>query len=157
MMRKNIWAPAAVAVLYAAVILIQIANVRRSAELKNRRLSDFAAFSQLISKIPDEPAIPSSAEPLLLRLQKSVEQFGLKDRSPKWSSGSGAPGQPSTVTLSLEGVPFDAVSQLLERFSADAAVAVVLFKIERSGPSGERFDLSASFVDLSGRSVPRAS
>jgi hypothetical protein len=82
-------------------------------------------------------------------LQQIVEPLDLKDRAPKWSGRESAQGQPATVSLSLEGVPLDRIAALLERFSAEQDISVPAFTLERSGGSAERFDFSATLVDVS--------
>ena len=134
--------------IYILAMSYSILESRDAISLRRRRETQFSDFSKLVPQIG--PALPSnhSREPLLIRLQKSIEQFGLKDRAPKLSAGPASPGLPPTVTLSMEGVPFDQVSLLLERLSVEPGVAVSVFRIERSGASNERFDFSTTFTEL---------
>lgn len=137
--------------LYVIVVFNLAYRVVDTATVKERRMAEFVAFAKLISEIPHVSltARTTSTEPLLIRLQKAVEQMDIKDRSPKWSAKEASQGQPSTVTLSLEGVPFDRIAGLLERLSVEPDVAVPAFMLERSGASAERFDFSATFIDIS--------
>ena len=136
----------AIAAVAAALYLIAFAYVALDASagvsLKERRQADFASFAKLISEIPYLPAAPKSSEPLLIRLQKILDQMDFSDRSPKLSGGGASP-----VTLSLEGVPFDRISRLFELLAADPNMATRSFRIERSGASADRFDFSASFTE----------
>ena len=134
-------------VLYAIVFCSLIYGVLTDAGLRDSRQMEFSTFSKLFAEIPPlQPSIKSS-EPLLVRLQKTVEQLDLKDRAPKWSGKEASQGQPATVTSSLEGVPFDRIAVLLEKFSTEPNIAVPAFLIDRSGASAERFDFSAAFIE----------
>jgi hypothetical protein len=124
------------AIVYAAM------DGSAAVSLKERRQAEFASFANLIAEIPFVPVMPKRTEPLLIRLQKALDQMDFADRSPKMSGGGASP-----VTLSLEGVPFDRISRLLERLSQDPSLTTPSFRLERSGASPDRFDFSASFTE----------
>lgn len=126
-------------------------NVMDARSLRDRRAAEFAAFSRLIVEVPRTPPPAQSAESLLVRMQRSVDQFGFGDRALKLSGGGNLP-----VTVGMEGVPFDRISTLLERLSAEPDLATSAFRLERSGASTERFDFSASFTDISAAAHPGA-
>lgn len=133
--------------LYLIVVFVWVYGVLTASDLRDSRQAEFSAFSKLLADIPPTPPSVKSSDPLLVRLQRTVEQQDLKDRAPKWSGKEASQGQPATVTLSLEGVPFDRITVLLEQFSVEPGIAVPAFLIERSGASAERFDLSATFIE----------
>ncbi len=142
-----------VGVIYAGVLLYLIHDIRRASDVRTRRLDEFQQFSKLLLDAPQLPAPPAAgadvtvSEPLLVRLQKAIEQNGLKDRSPKLSSGPATPNSPASTTLSMEGVPVERIAYFLEQLSIDPAILVPAFKLERSGASDERFDLSTTLVE----------
>lgn len=145
--QKSILSPAAL--IYVFVIGYLAYGFTAATDLKKRRQTEFSTFAGLYTEIPYAPPVIKSSEPLLIRLQKSVETLDLKDRSPKWSGKESSQGQPATVSFSVEGVPFDRLALLLERFSVEPNVAVPAFLLERSGASAERFDFSATFIEVS--------
>ncbi len=145
----KLWVLAAAA-LYVITLIIVLMDVRQRADIRTRRMADYRTFSTLIQQTPPPSSEPAYSEPLLVRLQRSVDQMGLKDRAPKLSAGPASPGQPASVSVSIEGAPFDRIAELLERISSDAAVASPQFRLERSGASDERFDFSATFVEIRG-------
>lgn len=139
----------AAACVYVVALAYLAMDVRQRAGIRAKRLSDFSAFATLIQQVPvPSRASATPSEALLVRLQRSVDQLGLKDRAPKLSAGASSPGQPSSVSLSVEGVPFDRIAELLDLISAEPDVAVPIFQLERSGASDERFDLTATFVEF---------
>lgn len=129
-------------ILYLVAIVYAVMDGSAAESLKERRQEEFASFATLIDDIPHVPVMPKPAEPLLIRLQKALDQMDFADRSPKLSGGGTTP-----VTLSLEGVPFARISQLLERLSQDPGLTTPSFRLERSGASPDRFDFSASFAE----------
>ncbi len=136
-------------VLYVTVVFVLIQGVLTASNLRDGRQTEFSTFSKLFSEIPALPPLLKSSDPLMVRLQKTVEQLDLKDRSPKWSGKEASQGRPAMVSLSLEGVPFDRIAVLLEKFSTEPRIAVPACLIERSGASAERFDFSATFIEQS--------
>lgn len=139
----------AAACVYVVALASLAWDVRQRAATRGKRVSDFSAFTALIQQVPAPLPVPTApSEALLVRLQRSVDQLGLKDRAPKLSAGVASPGQPSSVSISVEGVPFDRISELLERISAEPDVAVPVFQLERSGVSDDRFDLTATFIEF---------
>lgn len=136
----------AVIATYVAVVLTMALDARRAASTKERLAGDMTVFSRLMADAPPPPIAVAAREPLLIRMQKSVEGLGLKDRAPKLSAVPTTPGAPPQVSLSMEGVPFDRIVLLLEGISGEPDVQISSFRIERSGGSDERFDFSATFI-----------
>lgn len=144
--KTALWAAACA---YLFLIGFFVSDALHTHQLKIQRMADFTAFSEMYVKLPPLPPAGNSSDPLLIRLQKSLEDANLadlKDRAPKWSGKDASGGQAAGVTLSVEGVPFERLSALLERLSTESDVSVPAFRVERSGASKERFDFAATFA-----------
>lgn len=137
--------------IYVLALFTLLLNTRASSDLRDRRTSEFSDYARLFQTVKALPARPAApAEPLLVRLQSAVARPELKDRAPKLSSGAAAPGLPPSVSLSMEGVPFEIITDILHALSSDPNLSVTAFRIERSGRSDVRFDFSATLSEMPG-------